>query len=183
MAAARPALRIVLAVGGTGGVSRAVADGGMDCGFCSAPPVELGLRFEPLFEEDLALFIPRRHRLARSARLSTSDLDGQPLLLTEPGCAYRLVLEQAFQERGAHLRCVLESGSTATLLAAVDRGLGIAVLPRWAARPAPKQVRVRQLRDLRLALPVGLVMRPDSPPPPAALSRFLDAARRDLRAL
>lgn len=181
LATARPALRLLLTVGGTGDVSRAVAAGDVDCGVCSAPPVELGLRFEPLFEEELAVFVPSGHRLARSARLSTGDLDGEPLLVTEQGCAYRRVLELAFQERGARLNCVLESGSTASLLAAVDRGLGLAVLPRRAAS-APKRVRVRRLRDLRLALPVGLVTRPDGPPPPAALRHFLDAVRRDLRA-
>src|SRR5690349_15430056 len=42
----RPKLRVHLAVGGTGTVSRAVAGGEIDLGLCSAPPAELGLRFE-----------------------------------------------------------------------------------------------------------------------------------------
>jgi LysR family transcriptional regulator, regulator of the ytmI operon len=181
LATARPALRILLAVSGTGGVSRAVADGELDCGICSAPAVELGLRYEPLFAEELAVLVPANHRLARSARLAAADLDQQPLLLTEQGCAYRRVLELAFQERGVRMHCRFESGSTATLLAAVNRGLGIAVLPRQAVQPTPGRTRVRRLWDLPLSLPVGLVTRTDSPQPPAALARFLEVVRRDLR--
>src|SRR5262245_39495388 len=48
----RPSLRVRLEVSGTRGVSRAVADGDLDLGLCSAPPLELGLRFEPLFSEE-----------------------------------------------------------------------------------------------------------------------------------
>ncbi len=73
----RPGLRIRLEVGGTSGVSRAVADGDLDVGLCSAPQPELGLAFEPLFAEEMALLIPAAHPLARTrtspSRISTAS--------------------------------------------------------------------------------------------------------------
>src|SRR5262245_13325866 len=91
----RPALRVRLDVSGTGGVSRGVADGDLDVGLCSAPPAELGLRFEPLFSEELVLLLPRGHRLARAKGLRAERLEGEPLMMTEQGCSYRGAVERA----------------------------------------------------------------------------------------
>jgi DNA-binding transcriptional LysR family regulator len=180
--ARRPALRVKLETGGTGGVSRAVADGAVDVGLCSAPPTELGLRFEPLFSEEMAVLVPRRHPLARARRLRVRDLEGEPLLLTEQGCSYRQTVESAFQRRGVQAQWALESGSTEALRAAARHGLGLAMLPRLAATPPPPGTRLRRLDDLALALPVGLATRPRPPAASPALEALLLALRRDIAA-
>ena len=177
----RPGLRVRLDVAGTAGVSRAVADGDVDAGLCSAPPAELGLAFEPLFEEEMALLVPASHRLARRKTLSAADLDGEPLLLSEQGCAYRGALERALQERGVRPAWAFESGSSASLRAAVRHGIGVAVLPRGSASPPPPGAAVRRLSDATIALPVGLVVRPSAPAPPPALALLLGELRNSTR--
>jgi DNA-binding transcriptional LysR family regulator len=176
----RPAVRVQLEVSGTAGVSRSVARGEADFGICSAPPSELGLRFEPLFSEAMTLLIPRSHRLARTKSLRAADLKGEPLLVTEQGCAYRGAVEAAFQKRGVRPRWVLETGSVETLRAAVRQGLGIALLPRLSASPAPEGTVARAMRDLVIALPVGFATRPDAAPAPPALAMLLESLRREL---
>ena len=173
----RPGLRVRLDVAGTAGVSRAVADGEVDAGLCSAPPAELGLTFEPLFEEEMALLVPAAHRLAKRRALSAADLDGEPLLLSEQGCAYRGAVERALQERGVRPAWAFESGSSATLRAAVQHGLGVAVMPKRSASPPPPGAVVRRLSDLTIALPVGLIARQHAAPPPPALAVLLDELR------
>src|SRR6185295_5908475 len=101
---ARPDLRVRLDVSGTGGVSRGVADGDLDVGLCSAPPLELGLRFEPLFAEEMALLLPRGHRLARAKPLLAKQLEGESLVMTEQGCSYRQAVESALASRGVRPR-------------------------------------------------------------------------------
>ena len=177
---ARPALRVRLDVSGTGGVSRGVADGDLDVGLCSAPPLELGLRFEPLFAEEMALLMPRRHRLARAKPLLAKQLEGEPLVMTEQGCSYRQAVESALAGRGVRPRWSFESGSTNTLRAAVQQNLGIAILPRGAASPAPPGTVVRRLHDLVIALPVGLATRTDAAPAPPALALLIAALRHSL---
>lgn len=174
----RPALRVRLDVSGTAGVSRAVADGDLDLGLCSAPPAELGLRFEPLFAEEMALLVPEGHPLARVRLLHAADLDGEAMLVTDQGCAYRAAVEAAFQKRGVRPQWAFESGSTETLRAAVQQRLGIAFLPRPSAVPPPRGTVVKRLADLVIALPVGLVVRPDRPPFPPALA-LLEASLRE----
>jgi DNA-binding transcriptional LysR family regulator len=176
----RPALRIRLDVSGTGGVSRGVADGELDLGLCSAPPAELGLRFEPLFSEEMTLLVPRGHRLARNGPVRAKDLENERLLVSEQGCAYRGAVETAFQERGVRPRWVLETGSVETLRAAVRQGLGLALLPKPSVTPAPPGTVVRAMSDLVVALPVGLVTRPGAAPAPPALALLIEALRRDL---
>ena len=178
--AERPMLRVRLDVSGTAGVSRGVADSELDLGLCSAPPAELGLRFEPLFAEEMALLVPRRHRLARKKPLLAADLEGERLLLSEQGCAYRRAVEAALQERGVGPQWALESGSSETLQAAVRHRLGIAVLPRRSASPAPEGTVLRRLGDLSIALPVGLVTRPDGAPAPPALALLIARLRQEL---
>ncbi len=176
----RPALRIRLDVSGTAGVSRAVADGDLDLGICSAPPAELGLDFEALFEEEMALLVPEGHPRARMRRLHAADLEGEPLLITDQGCSYRAAVEAAFQQKGIRPRWALESGSTETLRAAVRQRIGIALLPRASVTPAPPGTVVKGMADLVIALPVGLVVRPDRAPFPPALALFEALLRKQL---
>ena len=178
----RPALRVRLDVSGTNGVSRGVADGELDLGLCSAPPAELGLDFEPLFAEEMALLVPRGHRLAGRKPLRARDLEGEPLLLTEQGCSYRRAIETALQEHGVRPQWSVESGGTETLKAAVRQKMGIAILPRAAVSPAPPGTAVRSLTDLVIALPVGLATRPDSAAAPPALALLVASLRRVLAA-
>ena len=176
----RPHLRVRLEVSGTGGVSRSVADGELDLGVCSAPPLEFGLEFEPLFEEEMALLLPSGHRLARSRPLEIRDLEGEPLLLTEQGCAYRRTIESALQASGVQPNFALESGSTTTLREAVRRRLGIAVLPRRAVTPAPRGTVVARVARRAPALVVGLVRRRERASPPPALAALVEELREEL---
>jgi DNA-binding transcriptional LysR family regulator len=176
----RPSLSIRLEVGGTTSVSRAVADAAVDVGVCSAPPAELGLAFEPLYDEELVLLVPRSHRLARARNVTPSDLDAEALVLTERGCAYRQAVDAAFQSRGVRVALSLECGSVPTLCSAVRHGLGIAVLPRASVTPAPTGTAVRRVTELPVALRVGLVTRRRGPKPSPVLRAFLDSLRTEL---
>jgi DNA-binding transcriptional LysR family regulator len=180
----RPALRIRLDVSGTEGVSRGVASGEADLGICSAPPAELALKFEPLFSQELVLLVPSRHPLARSASVRASDLEGEPLLVTEQGCAYRGAVEAAFQKRGVQPLWALETGSIETLKAAVRQGLGIALLPRSPSLPSPGSRPqggvVKTMSDLVIALQVGLATRPGAGPAPPALAMLVETLRQEL---
>jgi DNA-binding transcriptional LysR family regulator len=177
----RPGLKVRLEVGGTGTISGQVAEGRLDLGLCSLPSPELPLRFEPLFVERMALLLPARHPLARGRRVRARDLHGHRLLLTEQGCAYRRRIETALREAGAEVECRMEIGSLSGLVSAVQGGLGIAIVPELAARPAPPRTRLRELVEPDVSLSVGLVRRENgllaSPAVSAFLSRLPEVKR------
>ena len=173
----RPGLRVRLEVAGTSGVARAVTQGDVDFGVCSAPPHELGLRFEPLFDEPMELLLPRRHPLAGSRRVPAGKLAGHRLLLTEQGCAYRRAVEQALEAAGAAVDCAVEIGSLMGLVRAVQSGLGVAIVPACAADPAPAGTVRRRLEGADVTLRVGLVRRDAGFDPTPAAAAFMGDLR------
>lgn len=177
---ARPRLKVRLEVGGTETISRKVATGQLDLGVCSPPPGELGLAFERVYAEEMALLVPARHALARARRVRARDLAGHRLLLTEQGCAYRRATTRSLGAAGGPVECGFEIGSESGLVAAVRHGLGVAIVPIRSARPCPKGTRLRRIEDADIALPVGLVRREDGVPVTPAAEAFAEALRAGL---
>ena len=178
--AARPQVRLALEVGGTQAICQRVAAGELDLGITSPPPASLGLLFEPLFVEHMALLAPEGHPLAAAESIVARDLGGQRLLLTEQGCAYREITERALAEQGAAPLPSIEIGSVRALTWAVQRGLGVAIVPAVEASPLPPGTLLRELPGLDLGLAVGLVRRAGDTLSPAT-EALLVALRERLR--
>ena len=177
----RPRIRLTLAVGSTKMISEQVATGVLDLGICSPPEAHLGLDFEPLFVEQLALLLPAHHPLAERSTLRLQDLNDQRLLLTEQGCTYRQEIERTLQKRGKNPYSGLEIGSLETIKHAVQSNMGIALLPLSTIVPTPEQTVVREIEDLTIKLPIGLVLLADEISPSRALEALLILLHKELR--
>ena len=91
-----------------------------------------------LYRWQLMAVIPNRHELATSADHVTIDaLEGCQLLLSPPDHASRRLVDQAFP---LPVEPYYENASTESLLAYVEAGLGIAILPDDALWPSPTRV-------------------------------------------
>ncbi len=177
----RPNVRLMLEVGGTRAISNRVLAGDLDLGICSPPEPYLGLRFELLFVEPLALLVPEDHPLARADAILPAMLAGQRLLLSEPECAYRKAIEQALLQHGANLCAKIEIGSMEVIKRAVQQGLGIAIIPALVAAPPLPGALLREIDGVKLGLPVGLVSHPASDVPGKAVQDFEVALREHLQ--
>lgn len=176
---ARPNLRFTLEIGSTTPTCERVATGDLDVGICMAPPahLRLPLRFEPLFLERMAVLMPETHPLARAATLTLPDLLPHQLLLTERACAYRDVVETALRECNIVPMANLELGSVEVIKRAVQRGMGVAIVPISAVSPPPEGTTVRDLCRPHLEPVGGIVQRISYGNPSRAVSAFLDALR------
>lgn len=76
----------------------------------------------------LVLFVPRQHPWARRRGVTIAELDGQPMVLREPGSGTRSLLEAALAEAGIAVRPVMEIESREAVREAVAAGLGIGVV-------------------------------------------------------
>ncbi|GCE07575.1 LysR family transcriptional regulator [Dictyobacter aurantiacus] len=156
-----PQVHVTLEVTGTRFICQRVAAGQLEIGLCSPPPAELGLTFEPLFFEPIALLLPESHPLAQQAQITPADLQGQRLLLTGQYCAYRETIEHFFSPRGLSVQPCMEISSFEALKSGVKSGIGIAIIPARAATYPLEGTVLRPLVDCeQLALPVGLVRSP-----------------------
>ncbi|HEY1350657.1 MAG TPA: LysR family transcriptional regulator [Ktedonobacteraceae bacterium] len=177
-----PRIHLTLEVGNTYTISRRVACGALDLGICSLPEAHLGLDFEPLFVESLALLLPEEHPLAALPSIRVQHLEKQRLLLSEHECPYRQVVEKTLQEHGHPPRSALEIGrSLQTLIHLVQHGLGPAIVPRAIVTPVPEKTALREIAGVQFNLPIGLVLLADEISPGRALEALLILLHKELR--
>jgi DNA-binding transcriptional LysR family regulator len=84
----------------------------------------------------MILVVPANHGWANH-EVEVEDLKSEPLLVREFGSGSRRVVEQALSKAGAKtkdLTISMELDSTEGLLSAVEAGLGITFVSRWAVR-------------------------------------------------
>jgi LysR family transcriptional regulator, regulator of the ytmI operon len=155
-----PKVRFSLEVGVTQVIAQKVASGALDLAICSSPAANLGLHFELLFEDPIALLLPQSHRLTKQEQIPVKALAGERLLLTEEHCPYREVLEKAMLPYGMNPFTGIEVMSAGALKQMVRYGLGIGVMPVGAIVPLPEQTVMRRLVELEMMLAVGLVTQP-----------------------
>jgi DNA-binding transcriptional LysR family regulator len=106
---------------------QALRQGTYDLGFLiEEETAHPGLESEVLAVEPLALVAAPGHRLA-DGPAETADLVGEPLLATEPGCAYRDLFERELNSLAPV--AFLEFGTIEATKRAAAAGLGIALLP------------------------------------------------------
>jgi DNA-binding transcriptional LysR family regulator len=175
-----PKVHLTLEIGGTSTISQRVAAGHLDLGICSPPPAHLGLAFEPLFVEKMAVLLSEDHPLAKIDDFSPTVLDGQRLLLTERGCAYRAAIEKQLFQYGTNPYAGIEIGSMEVIKRMVEKGLGLAIVPTAMAYPLPTGTVLRDLDGVELGLQVGLVHLPFDSSPGRLLETLFVSLRTSL---
>lgn len=152
-----PKMRLTIEVVSTITAHEKVAAGEIDLGISTPPPSNSGLSFEPLLTSPMVLLIPEHHLLQQKKSIRFRDIQHERILLTNPPCAYRSAIEQAFMAQGTCLASSIEIGSLPTIKLAVRRGLGIAIVPQIATQPVLPGTVVREIADWSLHLPIGLI--------------------------
>jgi LysR family transcriptional regulator, nitrogen assimilation regulatory protein len=116
-----------------GGVlSELVMTGKMDMALIYQPGPIRGVKFEPMFEEELFLLSSRRPKGDRYTEVRLIALEGIPLLLPSRIHTIRKLVDSAFERAGIQLNLVAEIESAITLTSAVESGIGATILP-WSS--------------------------------------------------
>lgn len=176
-----PKVRLTLEVGVTQVISQRVATGLLDLAICSPPAANLGLTFELLFQDPIALLIPENHRLATVDEISIPLLADERLILTEEHCPYRNILEKALLPHGINPFSGIEIVSLEALKQLVKHGLGIGIMPAAAIALPPASTVTRSISGLDLKLPVGIVFGSEASLPGSALDSLVTNLKTNLR--
>jgi LysR family transcriptional regulator, transcriptional activator of the cysJI operon len=94
------------------------------------------LHIEPFLQDHMVLVVPANHEWA-DRDVEVEALKEQPLLMRELGSGSRRVVENAIVAAGLKkkdLQIQMELDSTEGLLSAVEAGLGVTFVSRWAVR-------------------------------------------------
>lgn len=156
-----PGIGISLFVGNTEQVAQGVADLRFTLGFVEGPIRVEGLAAEVFSRDELVPVIGADHPLALRKRMKHSDIDGQPLLMREPGSGTRALVANLLQELGVETGSIVEFGNTEALKQAAIHGGGIAWLPAISIASELREGQLVRLpvRALALQRPLGIIRR------------------------
>ncbi len=139
------------------------------------PALRKDVHTEPFMQDQMALVVPASHEWAEH-EIDVDVLKDAPLLMREFGSGSRRVVESALARVGLkrkNLRVQMELDSTEGLLNAVEAGLGVTFVSRWAARNQLSlgTVQLARVRGLKLARMFSLVY-PAGPKPTGNAAAF-----------
>ena len=136
-----------------------------------------GLRFERLCEYPACVAMRPAHPLARAGRVSREQIAGEPLVAYDRTDypEYHAMLEELFRETKQKLRVVEEHSSAPGLIAAVEIGRGVAIVPSCMAMLTGSRLKLLPLHPAPAALRVGAAHDPKRLS--LATGKFLTAAR------
>lgn len=131
-----PRVEVALEVAGTQEVLRRLQVGEIDLGVVGAGSRVRSLFFNRFAEDELVLIVPPGSPLAAAAAVTPRELKGQPLIWREAASGTRQVVEERLEAAGFIIKpeqVVMELGSIEAIISAVEAGLGISLVSRWAA--------------------------------------------------
>lgn len=122
-----------------------------------------------LFRQRYLLAVPPKHPLARRNSARISDLQDQPFVI-RPQAEIMPAAEKLFDGLNVRPRIIGRAESDRALLALVEAGIGVALLPHWLPSDAVATLTLPELRDMHR---IGLLWRDDAH---AALMQLRDFA-------
>ncbi|GMA60097.1 substrate-binding domain-containing protein [Alicyclobacillus fastidiosus] len=95
------------------------------------PGVDERITFESLLDERMLILVQPGHPFTDKEAIDPRDLEGETVLLTEPGCRYRSMFESALASHGVHTM-KMEFASVEAIKQCTMAGLGVTLLPEIA---------------------------------------------------
>lgn len=121
-----------------------IDEGRVDCGFLRLP-VSGDFDVISLKKDEYKAVLPVDHPLARKGLLEYKDLDDQPFLLLEHGG--KTEVSELLEKNHAHPNIRFTTWEDYAIMAMVERGLGIGVLPEMILKRIPYQIAVRSFKN------------------------------------
>ncbi|SSB99503.1 DNA-binding transcriptional regulator, LysR family [Pseudomonas sp. 43mfcvi1.1] len=178
----QPQVKIVLAEMNTYQQHEALRARRIDLGIVRSPLLETGYATECLVREPFVLAVPAGHPLASAESVSVQDLDGQSFLMYSHTAypPFNELLTGMLRSARVAPQFVQWLGSSLTILALVNAGMGLALVPRCATSVVFKQVVFREI-DLGEGVQseLHLVWREDNDNP--AFTMLLEGIRGAVR--
>ncbi len=170
-----PKVRITARSGNTDQMLAALVSGDLQMAMLEGPAHHPDVHIQPFMEDRMVLVVSSNHEWAGQT-ITLDQLRTQPWVTREFGSGSRRIVEQALTEAGLKtkdLHVAMEFDSTEGLLTAVEAGLGVAFVSRWAVRSR------LALGTLKLARVAGLKLRrsfflayPAGPEPVGSVGAF-----------
>jgi DNA-binding transcriptional LysR family regulator len=143
-------IKIHLLVGNTKRVVDMLNSGSIDVGLVEGEVSRQKMVVEKLIPDELLLVVPSHHPWAKKKDIPISELTKEPFIFREGGSGTRQMIEMFLSKYGIspnNMKVAMVLGSTEAIKEAVENGLGVSILSRWAVR---KELKYGTLQLLRI---------------------------------
>ena len=147
-----PQIDVQLGIRHTRGIEAGVARNEFDFGFVGGHLVGDEIDVLPWLTDELVLVVPPRHQLARKKTVKRNDLTNERFIGRELGSATRATLASHLKESNLQLQTVMEMENPESLKKAVQSGLGIAFISKFAIESEIKAKTLATIRIPRLKI-------------------------------
>lgn len=169
--AEHPGMKVRVLDGIGPGTSRFVLNGEAEFGVVLADNEPAELDVTPVLEDPYVLACHQDHPLADSAVVRWSALSGHGFIRMAPGTGNEHVLRRKLEPLGLVPEWVLEARHLTSLMAFIERGLGVSAIPRIAVEPfRSARIAIRRLVDPMVCRHIGILEVPGRSLSPAALA-------------
>lgn len=142
-----PQIEIRLAEGDYREIEQWIAEGKIDCGFLSLPT---GETFDviPLHQDPMLVLLPLDHKLSSQTVIDLSQIANEPFIMPSKGSDddVNRILENMMIKPDIKYTV----GDDYAIMAMVEKGLGISILPELVLRGQRRKIELRQLKEPRL---------------------------------
>lgn len=181
-----PRVSITAVSGNTDAILESLVAHRIHLALVEGPAQRKDIHVEHFMEDEMVLVVPACHEWAEH-KIDLADLKTAPLLMREFGSGSRRVVENSLTRAGIRKRDLnisMELDSTEALLSAVEAGLGVTFVSRWAVRGQLSlgTLKLARVDGLRLSRKFSIVY-PSGPEPSGnsgAFRLFLLAHSRKL---
>lgn len=152
-----PGIELKLYIGDQKEIVDWFGEGKIDLAVMSKPE-EPGIQFAPLMEDPICAILPSEHLLVKETVIEPEQLAGNSFIL--PDDSVDKAILQVFRENHLAAEKIYRVKGDEAILAMVESGLGITILPLLMAEKSKRDIVVRHLPDryrrvLGLASPAG----------------------------
>lgn len=141
-----PMVELKMEVGDSSSVIQDLLKRRYDVGIVGFQPEEEDIMAIPIAADQLVLVAPNQHPLTAKRVVTGEDILKERFILREEGSGTRKTMREGLSQIGlrvSDLQSVAQMGSTEAVIAAVEAGLGLAIVSSLAARRAEKLQRLK----------------------------------------
>ena len=132
-----PKIKVHLSVANMQRIIELLNAGNINVGLVEGDVKRQKIVVDKLLSDELLLIVPTHHPWAKRKEVSVSELIEEPFILREAGSGTRQTIEKFLARHGITLHAMKVSmvlGTTQAIKEAVENGLGVSIVSRWAAR-------------------------------------------------
>ena len=162
-----PKIKVYLLVNNSKRVIELLNAGNIDLGLVEGDVSRQKMIVKKLLSDELLLIVSPEHHWAKKKEVSISELAKEPFILREPGSGTRQMIEKFLARHDITLHDLKISailGSTEAIKDAVENGLGISIISRWAVRKENRYgtLHLLSIKEEKMARDFSLIMNKNS---------------------